>query len=382
MFSALFFGLAVLTKGPVALIIFLICFVLFLFTRRFRLETSVRDVALFTGMVIIIGGSWYFYQVISGNSYVLKEFIRYQFSILLQVKTGHEGFFGYHLVILLLGVFPASVIALKSITKKSEETELQRLFKQWMYILILVVIVLYSIARTKLLHYSSLAYFPLTFLAAWVWEKWVDRKIEISTWQVVVILVIALFYAAGTILFPLVADHREWLLEKDYSFLDPFTRGALQRNAHWSGFEWLVGLFLILGVGFAAVQILQRNSRGMLILHLVVLLFATASIYIFTGRIEGYTQRAAINFYKGLKGQEVYVRPLGFKSYSHLFYFDKQPGADEIEVHALMEEKLDRDAYFVIRLDEKDFFLKRYPVLEVLQERDGYVFAIKRAGTK
>lgn len=380
--SALFFGLAVLTKGPVALLILLICFILFLATRKFRIETSLRDVAVFLGVVILIGGWWYFYQLISGNTYVLKEFIRYQINILLQVKTGHDGFFGYHLVVLLLGVFPASVIALKSISKKSEDRELQRLFKQWMYIMILVVIVLYSIARTKLLHYSSLAYFPLTFLAAWVWEKWVDRKIEFGSWQLVLIFIIALFYSAITILFPLVSDHREWLLKKDFSFLDPFILGALQRDSHWSGYEWLVGLFLILGVAFAAVQILRRNSRGMLILHLVVLLFVTSTLYIYTDRIEGYTQRAAIKFYKGLKGQDVYVRPLGFKSYSHLFYFDKQAGGAKISAKQLLEEELDKDAYFVIAIDERDYYLEKYPAMKLLHERDGYVLVVKYAGTK
>lgn len=378
--SGLFFGLAVLTKGPVALLIFLICFLVFMALRRFRIDTSARDVATFTVILAVVGGSWYFYQVISGHSYVLKDFIKYNLSILSQVKTGHGGFFGYHLVVLLLGVFPASVISLKSFTKKSEDTELQRLFKQWMYIMFLVVIVLYSIAKTKLLHYSSLAYFPMTFLAAWVWEKWVDRKIEIGTWQVILILTIALIYSAGAILFPLVADHQEWLLSKEFFFLNPFTRGALQRDVHWSGYEWLIGLFLILGTCVAAVQILRRNTRGMLILHIVVLLFVTASIYLFTGRIEGYTQRAAIKFYKGLKGQEVYVNPLGFKSYSHLFYFDKQPGEKDLSVQELMEEELERDAYFVIRKDEKEHYLKKYPVLEVLHEKDGYVFTVKRAG--
>ena len=378
--SGLFFGLAVLTKGPVALLIFLVCFIIFLSIRRFRLETSVRDVALFTGIVILVGGSWYFHQIFSGNSMVLKNFIRYQVMILSEVKTGHEGFFGYHLVVLLLGVFPASVISLKSFTKKAEEKELQRLFKQWMYIMFLVVIVLYSIAKTKLLHYSSLAYFPMTFLAAWVWEKWVDRKIEIGTWQVVLILFIALFYSAGAILFPLLADHYQWLFSRDLSFLDPFTRAALQRDVHWSGYEWIIGLFLLLGVGTAAVQILRRNSRGMLVLHFVVLLFVTAAIYTFTGRIEAYTQRVAIKYYKGLKGQEVYVRPLGFKSYSHLFYYDKQPGEKDLDVQQLMDNDLDRDAYFVIRLDEKDIYLERYPKLEVLLEKDGYVFTIKRTG--
>jgi hypothetical protein len=180
-------------------------------------------------------------------------------------------------------------------------------------------------------------------------------------------------------MFPLLADHNDRLLSKDFSFLDPFTRAAVQRDVHWSGYEWLIGLFLILGVIFSCIQILRRDPRGMLILHLFILLFATASIYTFTGRIEGYTQRAAIKFYKGLKGQEVYLNTLGFKSYAHLFYFDKQPGEPNKDVEKLMEDELDRDAYFVIRVDKKEIYLERYPKLEVLHEKDGYLFTVKRA---
>ena len=118
----------------------------------------------------------------------------------------------------------------------------------------------------------------------------------------------------------------------------------------------------------------------MLILHFFILLFVTASIYTFTGRIEGYTQRAAIKFYQGLKGQKVYLHTLGFKSYAHLFYFDKQPDDRDQGVEQLMEDELDRDAYFVIRVDKKEIYLEKYPKLEVLHEKDGYVFTVKRAG--
>ncbi|MCK4750026.1 MAG: hypothetical protein KAT15_23385, partial [Bacteroidales bacterium] len=380
--SALFFGLAVLTKGPLAILIFGICFMVFLTLNRFRLKTTAGHVGLFLSVLLLTGGSWFIMQLISGNSQILKEFLDYQVQILFKGKTGQEGFFGYHLVILLLGVFPASVISLKSFTKKSENTELQRLFKQWMYIMFWVVIVLFSIVKTKLLHYSSLAYFPMTFLAAWVWEKWLDRKIEIGGWQVVLILLIALFYAGLSIVFPLLTDHHDWLLSKNFNFIEPFTREALQRDVHWSGYEWLIGVFLILGVGVAAVQILRRNSSGMLVLHLVVLLFVTASIYMFSGRIEGYRQRAAIKFYKGLRGQEVYVNTLGFKDYSHLYYFDKQPGDKDDSIEQLMAGELDRDAYFVIRVDKKERYLEKYPELEVLHEKDGYVFTVKRAGMR
>jgi len=376
--SAIFLGLAVLTKGPVGIAVFFICLLIFLFLKRFEVKMTFQEIILFSVILLLVGGSWYFYQVLSGNSYVLGEFFRYSLDILFQKKSVHGGFFGYHLVILLLGVFPASVIAMKSITKKAENTSLQRLYKQWMYIMILVVIVIYSIARTKLLNYSSLAYFPLTFLAAWVWDKWVDRKIEIGSWQVILIFIISLLYSGLVILIPLLATHPEWLSDGKLEFIDEFNRAALQRNVHWSGTEWMVGLFLILGVIFSLVQVLRRNTRGMLVLHAVVLLFVTGSLYIFTGRIEEYTQRSAIKFYKGLKGQEVYVNPLGYKSYSHLYYFDKQPGEAPMTVDEMMENELDRDAYFVIQVDKKEAILERYPKLEILYERDGYVFTVKR----
>ena len=378
-FSALLLGLAVLTKGPLAVTVFFICLIIFLLLRRFEMKMTYPEAAVFTGILVLVGGSWYFYQLLIGNAYVISEFIQYGLDILFLKKPAHDGFFGYHLVILLLGVFPASVIAMKSITKKSENTELQRLFKHWMYIMILVVVVIYSIARTKLLNYSSLAYFPLTFLAAWVWDKWVERKTEIGTWQVIMIFLIALFYSALVILIPLIANHPEWLTRSKLPFIDEFTRAALQRNVHWSGSEWMVGIYLIVGVSLALVQILRRNTRGMLILHVVVILFVTASLYIFTGRIEEYSQRSAIKFYKGLRGQEVYVKPLGFKSYSHLFYFEKQPGEVPMTVEDLMENELDRDAYFVIQVDKKEAILERYPQLEVISERYGYVFTVKRA---
>jgi len=378
--SAVFFGLAILTKGPVALLIFLLCFLVFLSMKRFRISTTVTHVVIFILVLGAVGGSWYLAQSLNGNSAVVKDFISYQLQLLSVGSSFHDGFFGYHLVILLLGVFPASVIALKSFTKKTEDTELQRLFRQWMYIIFWVVIVLFSIVKTKLLHYSSLAYFPLTYLAAWVWEKWLDRNIEIGGWQVVLIFVIALFHAVVAILFPFLTDHYHWLLEKDFAFMDPFISSALQRNVHWSGYEWTIGAFLMVGVIAACVQILRRNRSGMLILHLVVLLFVTVSLYTFTPRFEGYTQRAAIKFYKGLRGQDVYVNTLGFKSYAHLFYFDKQVSEEDDSIERLMTEELDKDAYFVIRMDKKESYLERYPELEVLHEKDGYVFTVKRAG--
>jgi len=378
--SAFFFGLAVLTKGPVAILIFVFCFLSFLVLKRFRLDTTAGHVLLFAGVLSATGGTWFLLQILNGNLQIISDFIQYQIHLFSQDGAGHSGFFGYHFVVVLLGVFPASVIALKSFTKKSEQTELQSLFRQWMYILFWVVLILFSIVETKILHYSSLTYFPLTFLAAWVWEKWMDRKVEISAWQVVLILLIGIVYAGIAVMVPLALSHPEWLQAREFGFLDAFTKASLEARVHWSGTEWLIGVFMFLGVVAAAIQILRRNPSGMIILYVVSIIFVSVSIYLFTDRIEGYTQRSAIKFYKSLRGQDVYVNTLGFKSYAHLFYFEKQPGEEVEHPEDLLKKALDKDAYFVIKINKKERYLEQYPQLEVLRESNGYVFTIKRAG--
>ncbi|PID91954.1 MAG: glycosyl transferase [Bacteroidetes bacterium] len=382
--SALFLGLAVLTKGPVAILVFVLSFMAYFAINRFRIPARAGHVLVFSGVLVLVGGTWFLLQLLNGNSSILRDFIAYQIRLFSTGDAGHSGFFAYHFVVLLFGVFPASVLAMKSFTRKAENTRLQKTFRLWMYILFWVVLILFSIVKTKILHYSSLAYFPLTFLAAWVWDKWLDRKIEISVWQVVLILLIGIAYAALSIGLTLAAMNTDWLLAKDFSFLDSFARAALEARVHWSGTEWVIGVFLLLGLAYSAVQILRRNPSGMLVLHIVSLLFVVSSMYLFTDRIEGYSQRAAIKFYKGLRGQEVYVNTLGFKSYAQLFYFDKQPGpeGDDDSVEQLLARPLDRDAYFVIKINKKEAYLERYPQLEVLYEQNGFVFTVKRARLK
>jgi mevalonate kinase len=113
--SALFFGLAVLTKGPVALWIFLLCFVTYLSIHRFRIPGRAIHIIPFILVVTLIGGSWFLMLALNGNTEMIRDFVAYQFHSIFIESSFHDGFFGYHLVVLLLGVFPASVIAMNQI---------------------------------------------------------------------------------------------------------------------------------------------------------------------------------------------------------------------------------------------------------------------------
>ena len=90
-------------------------------------------------------------------------------------------------------------------------------------------------------------------------------------------------------------------------------------------------------------------------------------------KIEGYSQRAAISFYESLKGKDVYVEPIGFKSYAQLFYFQKQPQKPKTEAYLLNDPHLDKPAYFVMKITA-DSAMKAHPNLRLIKEENGFLF--------
>ena len=185
-----FAGLSVLTKGPVGLLI--IASSIFIFKVYYMIvlksgKTGIKDIfslpeiinlLIFIFVLFLVGGSWFLIQILSGNSEFIIDFIIYQIRLFSTKDAGHGGFFLYHFVILLFGVFPASVFALKGFAKNTNDSISQENFKIWMMILFWLVLILFTIVKTKIVHYSSLCYFPLTFLAAYTIHKIMRSEIE------------------------------------------------------------------------------------------------------------------------------------------------------------------------------------------------------------
>src|SRR5262249_42718142 len=141
---------------------------------RFRKLVSIKHLLLFILIFTLTAGIWFLADVMDNGIGFFKQFILYQIDLFLHPVAGHGEPFYYHFVVVLLGCFPMSIIALQAITKIY--TELSRLqFKKWMLILFWVVMLLFSIVKTKIVHYSSLTYFPLSFLAAHTVSKYLNE---------------------------------------------------------------------------------------------------------------------------------------------------------------------------------------------------------------
>ena len=391
LFSGIFCGLAILTKGPVGLLLVLLTFLIYVFAHRFKILPTLKQVGIFALSVFLISFLWFGVGVIENGFWFIEEFIRYQLDLLTRPVAGHKQPFFYHFVVVFFGTFPLSVLALPSLIKRKRESELERYWT----ILFWVVLILFSIVSTKIVHYSSMTYLPLSFLAASVIYQinWSELKKYVK----IIYIVLASLFTLIFVGLPLFAVFRHKFL---HLIKDPFAvEGFKNPDVEWSGFEPLVVLFFI-----AAVMLFIRYwKKGELIKGLkwkAALVSVTLSLtMIFTVRkIEQHSQGPLIDFLESIKGEEAYVSPVGFKSYAQYFYFEQpyEPnvfrkiqeekfGGEpttytplEAEVRQYMKYgELDHDAYFMTKVTTVE--LDTIPQINLLYQKGGYKFYMRAA---
>ncbi len=372
-----FIGLGMLTKGPVAPLILGLTGIVFLISRRFKVKVRFLDVLYFLITFAFTGGFWFILQILQGNFDVIVDFVVYQIRLFQTEDAGHGGFLLYHFVILFIGVFPASVFAFKAFKKNVKDNATDLHYKNWMNYLFWTVLILFTIVNTKIVHYSSMCYFPLTYLAAYHIETVILRKVRFKKPITITLGILTAVFGILIIAASLIDQYKHLLVDK---IADPFAVGNLQADGTWIGIEWITGIILVAGFVWFLIENKKYNSfKAVSILFTSVVLFTFFTMVLIVPRVERYSQRAALEFYESLQGQDVYVKTIGFKSYAHLFYAKKtDQGEQSSDLKYLLKGDIDKDAYFVTKNFKKEKVLEKNPELEVLGEKNGFVFLIRR----
>jgi hypothetical protein len=401
--------LAVLTKGQVALVLLAGTVGIFwllrnqrllLWLRGGRLQATLRyDFRQWTqfvplwhlGLLLLACGitllSWYGTEVLLNGWWFIREFIVYQIRLLTTADAGHEGFPGYHFVMVFFLCFPASVLALRALAPHQAQLLHQQNFKKWMLILFWLVLILFSLVRTKIVHYSSMAYLPLSFLAAYVLYQTLQGQLQWRRWQGVALLATGLLMCLVLLALPALGPHTAALAPL---MQDPFVQGAMHTTVHWPWYTYLPGLLLLAATLYGFVRFRQGVCiRGQMGLLLGCLLAASTLGTWHLHRVAAYSQQAATDFFASVADQKVYVMTLGYKSYAHLFYgrlqrpthpayYAKQDeGYDAHIQHVrnwLANGDIDRDVYFCAKVHQKASIQEWFPHLQVLGEQGGFVF--------
>lgn len=373
--AGIFVGLAVLTKGPVGLLMPILTGLGYWAYYRFKPLFYWSHVGLFLLFTIIVSSAWYGLETIKNGFWFLIEFIDYQIHLLSQEGAGHGGPWYYHFVVLLIGCFPASIFALGGLYDRTSITAMQRHFKIAMVFLLAAVLITFSIVETKIVHYSSLAYFPITYLSAhFCYQLLKSKVVHWRAYQTFLLVLIGGVMAIALSVLPFFGKHPEWILPYVEG---SFAKGNLQADVFWSGWESLIGLFYLVVIGLSTFFLLKKQFRlrGIVALFCGSILTIQLAVYVFVPKIEKYTQNTAIQFYKNLQGKDVYVEVLGFKSYAHLFYSRKKPenASERIDKSYLLNGPIQKPAYFVVKNhDLKDYFPSAN--LKLLDRKNGFVF--------
>jgi 4-amino-4-deoxy-L-arabinose transferase-like glycosyltransferase len=389
--AGMFLGLAVLTKGPAAIVIAVIALVAYVVVSKGLNGYKVKHILLiglcaaipmllWLGSAVLIHGAPY-------GKWFISEFFMYQVRLFSTEDADHGGPFYYHFIVLLFGCFPGSVFLFSYTRKNISDAAPARDFSKWMWLLFWVVLILFSIVKTKIVHYSSLCYFPLTCLAALQIARISEMPALLKRWHKVVLLCIGSLLAMLIIGLPLAGIYKQQLLPL---LNDPFVAANLRADVQWSFSECIWGVLYLAGI-FVGVALMNRNFRnGVATLLLVQLVIIQVALVHFTSKIEAYTQGAAIAFYRQFQGRDVYVHPLGFKSYANLFYTQKQPSTNplyqgvrlanngkdkqpEANEQWLLNGNIDKPAYFICKVQDSAK-TSAMPQLTLVGSSNGFVF--------
>ncbi len=382
--SAMFTGLGILTKGPVAFLIFVLTFAVYLVVKRFKFEFRWKDVALYSVVLCVVGGAWFILQIATGHCSIIQDFILYQIRLFQTQDAGHGGFLLYHFVILFFGVFPASILALpvfrRRVLEGEKNRDLAELFR-WCMISFWVVLILFTIVRTKIIHYSSFCYFPLTFMAAYSVSKMLDGEIRYKRWMSVCIIAIASIFGlviTALTLFDRFKEHIYPLVE------DPYTLKSMGATSEWIGFEPIIGVVLIVCAVVFCIRFRKRASVANLsILCAGTIFFIFTTMLFAVDEVEKYSQAPAIEFYIDRQGEDCYIYPME-KSYAHYFYSARQPENSCADREWLATGDIDKSCYFVVKNDPK----KIQELIDVVEdevklyEENGFVFYVRHPRPK
>lgn len=377
--GGVFIGLGMLTKGPVALLLSGMTIGIYFLLKRLKFHVRIFDIVVYVLTAIAVIFLWLGIETINHGPWFITEFLVYQWRLFSTPDAGHAGFPGYHFVVLLIGVFPASIFAVRSFFKMPEESSLAtKNFTYWMKILFWVVLILFTIVKSKIVHYSSLCYFPMTYLAALVIYHIEDQKIRLNAWLKAGIIGIALLFITATLLFPILGQHIEVL--KPLLAKDPFAVANLAADTHWSNWGTLPGFWLVLLIVYFLLKINKAQYQNAFnSLFIGVGIFVMLTLIFNVSNIEAISQRAAIEFYESKANEDCYILPVGFKSYAHLFYAKKRPVANRKHLNRtfLLKNTIEKPIYVVCKITKAPE-LRQSPNLEELYAKNGFVFFKKK----
>ena len=388
LYAGIFSGLAVFTKGPVAYLLLMMTLVIHQGYMAYT-KQSIRNAFIpyllpalyFTILSFSFLMLWYAIDIWQRGPGLFYDFIDYQVRLLATEDAGHGGFPGYHVVVLLFGCFPASFIAGYALKNKLRYTYRLSSLYRLLFILGIVVLVIFSLVQSKIVHYSSLCYYPISFFAAVALSQVhrskaiLPRAIQTAILILFLLLSIVLFVLP---IFPL--SLVQPLLSKD-----PFAQANLNATLSWTPMAMvLAALYGIVAILLFVYGKHQRLHRFITTAYFgLTIAFLHLFFWFYLPNVERISQYSAIAFFHSLRNDDAYVGVYKYKSYAPLFYGQVKPDTlfkKDTREHVLINASLSKPIYLLAKepynneLDSLGF--------DCYGRLNGFVFLLKNPAIK
>jgi len=160
-------GLGLLTKGPVAVAIPLLAAVPFYLSMK--KQQALMNALLFFpgwGLLLAIAAPWYIAEYLAqGQDFIDGFFLKHNVNRFNNAMEGHDGGFLFYPLVLPFLLAPFGALLLRSLSSAKSALTGDPL-NRFLWIWFLVVLVLFSLASTKLPHYILYGCTPLVLLMA------------------------------------------------------------------------------------------------------------------------------------------------------------------------------------------------------------------------
>ena len=365
--SGIFCGIALLTKGPVGFLILGLCFLFYITKNRFRILPNIKHLLLFFVGFFFIISSWLLTEYFQNGADILIQFIEYQIDLFRSPVAGHAQPFYYHFVVVFIGCFPISILALPNLFKSKDSIGFD--LDKWMRILFWIVLILFTIVTTKIIHYSSMAYLPLSFLAAlYLHAKIVKQELMPKALNIALITIGSLIgIGIFTVIFIVV--NKSYF---DFLFTDDFVKASMGVNPYWFGWEPTIGLVFIIGIIWSVRSMIKAKYFYAVFTLAFFTSFTLLLIQLFfIPKLEEHTQGPLIEMCEYADKNDAIIISYGFKSYAPFFYGKVSPRpSEEKEVQWLQHSKTEKTILFVSKINNTD--LDENPSYKLILKKGGY----------
>jgi 4-amino-4-deoxy-L-arabinose transferase-like glycosyltransferase len=176
-------GLAVLAKGPVAIVIFLAIFGLFFFARD-RIEWSFNQMLLGAAVLMGVTAPWFWLVWrANGHNFVMTFWVNHHLARFATSLHHHAEPFWFYLPLVVLGFFPwVFFLGSAAVETWRARFQLDRepvSFQLLLWIWALVPLLFFSLSSSKLAGYILPVFPPLALLSAIQWRRFVRGEVAV-----------------------------------------------------------------------------------------------------------------------------------------------------------------------------------------------------------